>query len=169
MRNTLSKHLKLTLLLLALVLPDNPSIAEQEHGRLLDKDHLIGDFGPYPHSSPKAQGKPKHGTLPQYSQVYKLPGARKKELSTTDINHLRKAKDGRWLFKSIDDEKLFLLLPREKVKKLLGVPRTDRGRLIEYNCRLDDSPGYLELFIKDELVQSSKIWIEEGYRQSKRK
>lgn len=165
MRNTLSNHLKLMLLLLALGLADSPAIAEPEHRKQLDKDHLLGDFGtdpsewkqggvihsksgpiqnwpmvpgkkiipeefqepnrhiwgdfgPHPYSLPKAQGKPKHGTLPEYTQMYKLPEARQKELSATDINHLRKAKDGRWLFKSIEDEKLFLLLPKENVKNL---------------------------------------------------
>lgn len=208
------------LLLPALGLPDNPAIAEPEPRRLLDKDHLLGDFGPRPyppgagrpreaweagpsklgpvHNWPQipngyvdpspetrknlmhtfgpyegkatsAQAFPGQGPLVQNGQLRKLTKPPQERKSPTDIYHLQKSKDGRWLFNSIEDEKLFLLLPREKVKKLLGVPRTDTGGLIEYNCRLNDSPGYLELFIRDELVHSSKIWIEERYRQSKRK
>jgi hypothetical protein len=219
MRTTLS-HLKSILLLLVLGLANGSAMAEPEHRRLLDKDHLLGDFGPRPyppgagrpreawetdpskpgpaHNSPQipkgyvdpsceirknlmrtfgpyegkapsAQPFPGQDPLLQNGQLRKLTKPPQERKSPTDIYHLQKSKDGRWLFNSIEDEKLFLLLPREKVKKLLGVPRTDTGRLIEYNCRLADSPGYLELFIKDELVHSSKIWLEETYRQSKGK
>ena len=40
-------QLKLMLLLLALGLADSTAIAESEPRRLLDKDHLKGDFGPH--------------------------------------------------------------------------------------------------------------------------
>lgn len=209
-----------SLLLLALGLADSTALAEPEPGRLLDKDHLKGDFGPHPyppgagrpreawetdpskpgpvHNSPQipkgyvdpspeirrnlmrtfgpyegkapsAQPFPAQGSLVQNVQLRKLTRPPQERKSPTDIYHLQKSKDGLWLFNSIEDEKLFLLLPREKVKKLLGVPRKDTGGLIEYDCRLADSPGYLELFIRDELVHSSKIWLEETYRQSKGK
>lgn len=219
MRNTLSRF-KLMLLLLALGLADSTAIAEPEPRRLLDKDHLKGDFGPRPYppgagrpreawetdpsklgpvhnwpqihngdvepspeirknlmrtfgpyerKTPSAQAFPGQGSLVQNGQLRKLTKPAQERKSPTDIYHLQKSKDGRWLFNSIEDEKLYLLLPREKVKKLLGVPRKDTGGLIEYDCRLADSPGYLELFIRDEIVHSSKIWLEETYRQSQRK
>lgn len=218
MRNTLSNHLKLMLLLLAIGLADSPAIAEPEPRRLLDKDHLKGDFGPHPyppgagrpreawetdpsklgpvHNWPQipngyvepspeirknmmrtfgpyerktqsAQWSPNQGPSVQNGQLHKRTGPPKEREIVTDINHLQKTKDGRWLFNSIEDEKQFLLLPRDKVRKLLGVPRKDTGGRIEYNCRVKDSPGYLELFIGDELVQSSKIWLENTYGPSK--
>ena len=213
-------QLKLMLLLLALGLADSTAIAESEPRRLLDKDHLKGDFGPHPYPSgagrpleawetgpskigpvyswpqipkgyvepspeirknmmrtfgpyerktPSIQSFPGPSPLVQNGQLHKRTGPAHERKIVTDIYHLQKSKDGRWLFDSIEDEKQFLLLPKDTVKKLLGVPRSDTGGLIEYNCRVRDSPGYLELFIRDELVHSSKIWIEERHRQSKGK
>jgi len=120
---------------------------------------LMRTFGPSEGKAPSAKPFPDQDSLAQNGQLRKLTKPPQERKIATDIYHLQKSKDGLWLFNNIEDEKLFLLLPREKVKKLLGVPRKDTGGLIEYNCRLNDSPGYLELFIRDELVHSSKIWI----------
>lgn len=133
------------------------------------RKNLMRTFGPYEAKAPSAQPFPGQNSLVQNGQLRKLSKPAQVRTSPTDIYHLQKSKDGLWLFNSIEDEKLFLLLPKEKVKKLLGVPRNDTGGLIEYDCRLADSPGYLELFIRDEIVHSSKIWLEETYRQSKGK
>lgn len=191
MRSTLSNRLKSMLLLLFLWLADSPAIAEPEHRRLLDKDHLKGDFGPHPYPpgagrprEPWEQGEPDSyrresvqsgpilpkGNAEQSAEITrsmlqtfcppKIKGA-------TDINHLQKTKDGRWLFNSIEDEKLFFLLPKEKVVPLLGVPRKNTGGLVQYNCRVKDSTGYLELFIGDEFVQSSRIRLEDKFAPSK--
>ncbi|MFA7338484.1 MAG: hypothetical protein WC028_16980 [Candidatus Obscuribacterales bacterium] len=218
MRNTLSNHLKLMLLLLAIGLADSPAIAEPEPRRLLDKDHLKGDFGPHPYppgagrpreawetdpsklgpvhnwpqipngyvepspeirknmmrtfgpyerKTPSAQWSPNQGPSVQNGQLHKRTGPPKEREIATDINHLQKTKDGRWLFNSIEDEKLFFLLPKEKVVPLLGVPRKNTGGLVQYNCRVKDSTGYLELFIGDEFVQSSRIRLEDKFAPSK--
>lgn len=136
---------------------------------------ILGDFGPHPY--PPGSGRPREAWEFSYFKrewVKQWPNApmglnqsapaqlnkNLKMSVTTDLNHLRKTKDGKWIFNSTEDANLFLHLPKEKVKTLLGVPRKDASGFVEYNCRLNDSLGYLELFIGDEVVQSSRIWLD---------
>ncbi len=167
-------QLKILLLLLAFALASEAQ-AEPVQRKSLDRNHLLGDFGPHPY--PPGSGRPRDAWEFSYFKrewVKQWPNAPmglnqsspaqlNKNLKmpvTTDLNHLRKTKDGKWIFNSTEDANLFLHLPKEKVKTLLGVPRKDTSGFVEYNCRLNDSLGYLELFIGDEVVQSSRIWLD---------
>lgn len=172
-------QLKALILILALVPASEAQVGSGQR-KSQDKNHLLGDFGPRPYppgagrplepgergSSRNEQGHyslilPKdnaaHSAELQRSMMQTFGPPRRK--GPTDINHLEKTNDGQWLFNSIEDKKLFLRLPREKVVKLLGVPRKNTGGMIQYKCQVKDSDGFLELSIVDDQVQSSKIWL----------
>lgn len=152
-----------SLLLLALGLADIPVMAAPEPFVSKSKEGLLGDFGPHPY--PPGAGRPREAwesDFPKIGPTYKWPAAPSNVVWPTDINHLKRSKDGRLQLGSYDDEKLFLQLSKDETLKLLGVPLSDKGDIFEYNCSVKSMPCSLQLFFVNRKVTFANISVQQG-------
>lgn len=152
-----------SIMLLALALADSTALAESEPRRLLDKDHLLGDFGPYPY--PPGAGRPREAwetAFPKIGPTDNWPPATHNVVWPTDIYHLKKSKDGRLQLGSYADEKLFLRLTKDETLKLLGVPLREKGDVFEYSCSVKSKPCSLRLFFVNGKVTFANISVQQG-------
>lgn len=159
-----------SLLLLALGLADIPVMAAPEPFVSKSKEGLLGDFGPHPY--PPGAGRPREAwesDFPKIGPTYKWPAAPRNAVWPTDINHLKKSKDGRLQLGSYGDEKLFLQLSKDETLKLLGVPLSDKDDAFEYNCSVKSTPCYLKLLFVNGKVTFANISVDRSLDTPKSK